>query len=75
MEYGIPIKRVPFWERQVKPVSQQELHYAELRLDKLTSDYLNACHTSKDFQHSSIGIKMEEKMAALNEIINPPSKL
>ena len=50
--------------------TQQDLYYAELRLERITNEYLNACHRVKGFQHSSIGIAMEDKMNKLQKFIS-----
>lgn len=49
--------------------THQELFWAEMRLERLTDQYLKACHTIKDFQYSSVGIELSEKMRKLSEYI------
>ena len=50
--------------------TQQDVYYAELRLKRLTHDYLNACHTLKHFEHGSVGIAMAGKMKRLSQFIS-----
>ncbi len=47
----------------------QELYYAELRLKRMTDQYLFACHTLKDFQHCSTGIELAKRMSDLSKEI------
>jgi len=49
-------------------MTQQDIYYAELRLDKLIQEYLNACHRFKGFQHSSVGLALAKKMNDLQKL-------
>lgn len=47
----------------------EELYYAELRLKRMTDQYLLACHTLKDFKYCSTGIELSKRMSDLSKEI------
>jgi len=50
---------------------QETKYWAELRWDRLMRKYLEACYAIKDFQYSSVGIAMVEKMNNLRIVFDP----
>ena len=56
-----------------QPPSEEFLYWRELRVERLTKKYLNAMHSFKDFEHTSMGISLMEKINKLKEPLNENS--
>lgn len=56
-------------ETKAEKLSQQDLFYAELRLKRMTADYLDYLHRGGS-QYSCIGIALGKKMMDLSNLVN-----